>query len=173
MLGAVLILSGCAARQRPATNWRLNGSLLLPPLPPQGQSVLLRNARTVRKADAACNIAGREIQLTWRGRTARVAIGRDAAGLAADVVLTGGPAPLVGTPLRDLNWWPQFTQDLERRARTGCLAARDARSLSARIIENLAMPSPVAWQFPLDRLPRRGTGVRAELRRASAQARRR
>ena len=151
MLGAVLVLFGCAAKQRPVTNWRLSGSgqghLLLPPLPPQGQSVLLRNARTVKKTDPACNIAGREIQLTWRGRTAQVAISRDAVGPAADVVLKGGPAPLVGTPLRDLGWWPRFTQDLEHRARTGCRAARDAKNLSARIVENLAMPSSVAWQL--------------------------
>jgi len=151
MLEAVLALSGCAAKQRPVTNWRLSGGgqgqLLLPPLPPQGQSVLLRNARTVKKADPACNIAGREIQLTWRGRAAQVAITRDAVGPAADVVLKDGPAPLVGTPLRDLGWWPRFTQDLERRARTGCLAARDAKNLSARIVENLAMPSSVAYQL--------------------------
>ena len=147
LLGVILALSGCAAKQRPATNWRLSGTLLLPPLPPQGQSVLLRNARSVKKADPACNIAGREIQLSWRGRTAQVAIGRDVTAPAADVVMKGGPAPLVGTPVRDLDWWPRFTQDLERRAQSGCLAAREAKNLSARIIENLAMPSSVAYQL--------------------------
>ncbi|MDP2999003.1 MAG: hypothetical protein Q8N47_16055 [Bryobacterales bacterium] len=133
LLGAVLALSGCAAKQRPATNWRLGGSLLLPPLPPQGRSVLLRNARSVKKADTACDIAGREIQLSWRGRTAQVAISRDVTGPAAAVVLKGGPAPLVGTPVRDLGWWPRFRQDLDRRAQSGCLAAREAKNLSARI----------------------------------------
>jgi len=49
--------------------------------------------------------------------------------------------------VRDLDWWPHFTRHPERRARSGCLAARDAKNLSARIIENLAMPSAVACQL--------------------------
>ncbi|MBI4877627.1 MAG: hypothetical protein HY822_23595 [Acidobacteria bacterium] len=121
--------------------------MLLPPLPPRGQAVVLRGARTVTKAGRACDLAGSEIQLTWRGRTARVTLSPDVVAPAADVKVIGGPGTLTGTPLRDLSWWQRFQEDLDRTAKAGCLTERDLKSLAGRIVENVAMPSNLAWQL--------------------------
>lgn len=145
------MLSGCAARQRPVTNWVLRtgqgGQVLVPPSLPRGQSVVLRNARSVRKGGPACNLSGDDVQLTWRGRTARVALSQAAVGASTDVTLSGGPTQVVGTPLRDLSWWPRFTDELYGRVKAGCLAEGEVRRLAARVIENVAMPSNVAYQL--------------------------
>jgi hypothetical protein len=151
ILIAALLLAGCAARQRPATNWVLRtgdgGQVLVPPSLPQGQSVVLRNARSVRRGGPACNLSGGDVQLTWRGRTARVALSQAAVAPSSDVTVSGGPVKVVGTLLRDLDWWPRFTDELYARVKAGCLTEGDVKSVTARVIENVAMPSNVAYQL--------------------------
>ena len=121
--------------------------MLIPPAPPRGRSLNLRNARSVNKSDPACGIAGREIELTWRGRTARVALDRDAVGPAAGVNLAGGPISAAATPVRDLAWWTRFGEELAQREKNGCIAAGDSKRISGRIVENVAMPSGLAYQL--------------------------
>ncbi len=101
----------------------------------------------MNNSDPACDVVGREIQLTWRGRTARVTLSGDSVGPAADVALTGGPVGAAGTPVRDLSWWARFSEDLAQREKNGCLAARDAKGIAGRIVENVAMPSGLAYQL--------------------------
>jgi hypothetical protein len=101
----------------------------------------------VRQGGPACNLGGENVQLTWRGRTARVALSQAAVGASTDVTVSAGPVTVVGTPLRDLSWWPRFTDELHARVKAGCLAEGDVTRLAARIIENVAMPSNVAYQL--------------------------
>jgi len=109
--------------------------------------VTLRNARTVKKPDPACAIEGQNIRLAWRGRTAHVDVTRTAVGGKDDVAMVGGPVAVTGTVLRDLSWWPKFTDELYSRTKTGCLAEADVKHLSERIIENVPMASNIAYQL--------------------------
>jgi hypothetical protein len=144
-------LAGCAARQKPATNWQLRpvgeGHMLVPPLPLKGRLVRLDKARSIRNASPACNVAISEVQLSWRGATAQVAVSPEAIGPLGKVIVTGGKGPLVGEPLRDLAWWTRFGKELEQREQSGCLAQGEAERLMRRIVENLALPSSLAYEL--------------------------
>lgn len=140
-LAALAVLTGCAARQRPVTNWRLaagqRGQTLIPPLPLRGQAIVLRNARGVKTRGKVCDVSVHEIQLTWRGRTARVTLNP----------ATFGPVQLPGTPVVDLGWWSGFSRRLAESQNNGCLAAGDAGRILMRIVDNVPMPSHLAFQL--------------------------
>ncbi len=146
-----LALAGCAARQKSARNWQLRpageGHLLVPPLPVKGRLVRLDKARSIRNASPACNVAIPEVRLSWNGMTAQVDVSPDAIGPLGQVIVTGGKGPLVGEPLRDLAWWARFGKELEQREQSGCLASGEAERLARRIVENLALPSSLAYEL--------------------------
>ncbi len=159
MFAVSILLCGCAARQKPATNWRLQtggGQVLIPPLPPKGRAVVLRKARSVTKAGAACDVSGSEIRLVWRGRTARVVLDTKTFGPVADVTVGGGPVAVAGTPVLDLGWWSSFSAQLEEREKEGCLGTGDAGRLLNRIVENVPMPSNLAYQLHYGNFMRTG-----------------
>lgn len=112
--------------------------MLLPPLPARGTAVELRAARAARQRGRACDIAREEIQLAWRGRSARVTF-------SPDVLASAEAGP--GEALRDLSWWQRFREELDRASGAGCLTDGEARSLTGRIVENVAMPSSLAYQL--------------------------
>lgn len=144
-------LAGCAARQKPLTNFQLrvagDGHILVPPLPPKGRIVQLEKARSIAGANSACNVARPEIQLSWRGTTAQVQVSPEAIGPLGKVIVNGGKGALVGEPLRDLEWWTSFGKELEQREKNGCLASGEAERLSRRIAENLALSSGLAYEL--------------------------
>ena len=146
-----LLLAGCAVRQKAVTNWQLRpageGHILVPPLPPKGRFVRLDKARSIRNASPACNVTIPEVRLSWNGTTAQVDVSPAAIGPLGKVIVTGGKGPLVGEPLRDLAWWARFSKELEQREQTGCLASGEGERLARRIVENLALPSSLAYEL--------------------------
>jgi hypothetical protein len=151
VLAALAFLSGCAARQRPIPNWRLvageGGQMLIPPLPPKGQAVVLRNARSVKTRGKACEVSVREIQLGWRGRTARLTLNPETFGPVGDVSVASGAGRFAGIPVLDLGWWSGFGRQLEESQNNGCLAAGDAARILMRIVDNVPMSSHLAFQL--------------------------
>lgn len=144
-------LAGCAARQKPLTNFQLRAAgdshILVPPLPPKGRIVQLEKARSVKKASSSCNVAIPEIRLTWHGTTAQIDVSPEAIGPLGKVIVNGGKGPLVGEPVRDLTWWTSFGKELEQREKNGCLATGEAERLSRRIVDNLALSSGLAYEL--------------------------
>jgi hypothetical protein len=88
-----------------------------------------------------------EIRLSWRGTTAQIDVSPDAIGPMGKVIVTGAKGSLVGEPLRDLAWWSNFGKELEQREKNGCLETGGAERLSRRIVDNLALPSGLAYEL--------------------------
>ena len=160
IIACVIVLSSCAVRHRPVTNWKLQPSgqahVLVPPKPPTGRAIELVNARSVRKGGPECGIDSRQVKLGWRGRTAKVVIEPGVVAPQGLVDPAGGPMRLSGTPVRDQSWWSEFLGELSKREAGRCLGAGEAELLSKRIIENVAMPSSQAFDLRYGNFPLTG-----------------
>ncbi len=143
------LLTACAVRQSTLGSWRLqparDGLMLLPPRP--GTTALeLKNARSVHSSDTGCEVSGSQIQLAWKGRTARVTVDERAVAAAPEIALKG-PQAATGEQVRDLSWWPNFRQQLARREQQGCLAHGESELLAGRIVQNLPLPPMLAYKL--------------------------
>lgn len=144
---ANLLLIGCVSRQKPMTNWQFRDQVLVPPRPGAGVGITLRNARS-RTNGQPCEVTLPQIQLVWRRRTAQIRIRPDVTGgPAAVTVVSASNEQSPGAPLRDLAWWSSFRDTLERREGEGCVGPGDAVRLAGRIIENVEIPSWLAYQL--------------------------
>jgi len=146
---ALALLTACAVRQSPVGAWRLqparDGLMLLPPRTTTA-ALELKNARSVHARDTGCEVSGPQIQLAWKGRTARVTVDERAVAAAPEIALKG-PQDVTGEQVRDLSWWPNFRQQLARREQQGCLAHGEAELLAGRIVQNLPLPPMLAYKL--------------------------
>jgi hypothetical protein len=144
------VLAGCAARQKPAGNWQLRGGegglILVPPQPAAGPLLELKKARSASPAGTRCDMPEPPVGVSWRGRTARVAVAPGAVSALPQVTVVG-PTQSTGEPARDLAWWPQFRARLAKRQEEGCLARAEAERLVERIIQGHAMPPSLAYKL--------------------------
>ncbi len=147
---AAFLLAGCAAR-KPAGNWTIQpvaqGHILIPPLAQPGRPVLLRSVCPTCQTSRACGIAMQEVQLVWRGGTARVEVQPQFLAPPRKATVTGRGEKLAAETVQDLSWWSRFYLELIERERSGCLRPGEADRLAARILENLALPSGLAYQL--------------------------
>ncbi len=149
----MLVVSACAYRPKPSANWRVaaveGGHLLIPPQAVPTTQLTLRNARSRRSApDSKCRVELPKIRLEWARRTAHVTIAADEVEPLRSISLSGGKGPSeAGVPLSDLSWWKNFSSELSARESIGCVGAAESERLLQRIIDNLAMPSLLAFQL--------------------------
>uniref|UniRef100_Q02AI6 Lipoprotein n=1 Tax=Solibacter usitatus (strain Ellin6076) TaxID=234267 RepID=Q02AI6_SOLUE len=146
---ALALLTACAVRQSPLGPWRLqparDGLMLLPPRS-STSTLELKNVRSVHTRDTGCEVSVPQIQLAWKGRTARVTLDERAVAAAPEIALKG-PQAATGEQVRDLSWWPDFRQQLVRREQQGCLAHGEAELLAGRIVQNLPLPPMLAYKL--------------------------
>jgi hypothetical protein len=149
-IALLALFTGCAARQTALLRWRLqpgrDGLILTPPKAAKGEVLELSKARSVQPGKAACDVKGSQIQLAWKGRTARVTVEERAVAAAPEIALKG-PQAATGEQVRDLSWWPQFRAELEQREQQGCLARGEAELVAARIVQNLPLPPMLAYKL--------------------------
>ena len=145
----LVLLAGCATRQTTLLRWQLQpgrDGLILNPPRSGGQDLELRRARSVRPKNAECDVKEAQIQLAWKGRTARVTVDERAVAAAPEIALKG-PQAATGHQVRDLSWWPEFRRQLGRREQQGCLARGEAEQVASRIVQNLPLPPMLAYKL--------------------------
>jgi hypothetical protein len=143
------LLAGCAARQSTTLKWQLRpgteGVILTPPRGTSA-SLELRNARSKAAKNEGCGVAEPQIQLAWKGRTARVTVEERAVAAAPEIALKG-PQAVTGEQVRDLSWWPRFREQLAQRESQGCLGHGESVAVAARIVQNLPLPPMLAYKL--------------------------
>jgi hypothetical protein len=150
VIPALALLTACAARQTALLKWQLqsgrDGLILTPPRSSAGALLELKKARSVAPKDAGCQVDGTQIQLVWKGRTARVTVDEAAVAAAPEIALKG-PQAATGEQVRDLSWWPRFREQLARREQQGCLAHGEADLVAGSIVQNLPLPPMLAYKL--------------------------
>ena len=148
-VAALSVLTGCAARQASVGHWRLaaspNGLILHPPRE-SAATLDFPKARATRARNNACDIHDPQMNLTFNGRAAHVAVDPAAIAAAPQIALTG-PQSATGEQVRDNSWWPRFQSTLLDREHQGCIAPGQSRRIAGGVVENLALPPLLGYKL--------------------------
>ncbi len=152
-MACLLVMGGCAARQKRAQAWTVRpaarGHVLAPPGADGRKDVLVvKGARRARKGPGpGCALASGAVSLQWRGRDAVVradvaALAPLPGSLAAGTRPDGSAAPLGHQTVVASNWFEEILRPaLRQQVSAGCLTAAELQVLDRRLIDHLEMPS--------------------------------
>jgi hypothetical protein len=138
----VAALSGCAAHRSLATEYRFrrgaDADLLTPPAGKDHKitaqaAVLLRKASADGARGKCGDISSDAFDLRWRGSSAEIHVKPDTLEAGSRI------------PLSVLAGVDHFRERLEALEAAGCLGRGGAATLIDRIIEEVSMPSPIAY----------------------------
>jgi len=159
LAATILILGGCAARQKQARAWKLEpaarGHTLIPPAASaQKNTFILKAARSAKgPSGRACELEHQQISLHWRGRDARVradaaALAPLPGSLASATRPDGSSVPLGDQTAVTSNWFEEILRPaLHQQVTAGCLTAAELAALDRRLIDRLALPSAALYRL--------------------------